>query len=183
MYKGKHTAPRRRRRSNKSLALLISLVMIAAVAVGGTLAWLTTDTDPVRNTMVPAGVPIRIDEKVDGTVKKDVTITNNGNVDAYIRVAVIANAVDEDGNIIPGVVPSTPVNSDKWQAIDGYYYYKGIVPAGGKTESLFSGEVNFANGEVNILAESIQVQGGYNETKPETYAWGMIYTNGEWAEA
>lgn len=180
MYKGKHTAPRRRRRSNKSLALLISLVMIAAVAVGGTLAWLTTATAPVQNTMEPGRVPITIDEKVSGTTKTDVKIKNTGNVDAYIRVAVIANAVDEDGNIVVGSTPPFTVSSN-WEEIDGYYYYKGIVPVGGSTTSLFADDVNFANGEVNILAESIQVQGGYNGRKPETYAWGRTYTNGSWS--
>lgn len=181
MYKGKHTAPRRRRRNDKSLALLISLVMIAAVAVGGTLAWLTTDTDPVRNTMVPAGVPIHIDEKVEGAVKKDVRITNNGNVDAYIRVAVIANAVDEDGNIVMGNAPTYQVNSSKWVQNGSYYYYKDVVPAGGTTEPLFSGKVDFASGEINILAESIQVQGGYNGMAPEKYAWDVSYANGNWS--
>lgn len=180
MYQGKHMTPRRQRRSSKSLLLLISLVMIAAVAVGGTLAWLTSETAPVTNTMEPGKVPISIQEQVKDNVKESVKIRNDGNVDAYIRVAVIANAVDEDGNIILGDAPSTPVNADKWQEIDGYYYYKGIVPAGGETESLFSGEVNFANGEINILAESIQVQGGYNDQKPETYAWGVTYANGNW---
>jgi len=180
MYKGKHTAPRRRRRSNKSLALLISLVMIAAVAVGGTLAWLTTATAPVQNTMEPGRVPITIDENVSGTTKTDVKIKNTGNVDAYIRVAVIANAVDEDGNIIVGSTPAFTVSSN-WKEIDGYYYYNGIVPAGGSTTSLFAGNVNFPNGEVNILAESIQVQGGFNGEKPEHYAWGRTYADGSWS--
>ena len=181
MYKGKHTAPRRRRRSNKSLALLISLVMIAAVAVGGTLAWLTTATAPVQNTMEPGRVPITIDENVNGTTKTDVKIKNTGNVDAYIRVAVIANAVDEDGNIVLGTAPTFTVDTSKWDLVDGYYYYKGIVLAGGSTTSLFADDVYFANGEVNILAESIQVQGGYNGQKPETYAWDRTYTNGSWS--
>ena len=181
MYQGKHMTPRRRRRSSKSLLLLISLVMIAAVAVGGTLAWLTSETAPVTNTMEPGKVPISIQEQVKDNVKESVKIRNDGNVDAYIRVAVIANAVDEDGNIVMGNAPTYQVNSSKWVQNGSYYYYKDVVPAGCKTESLFSGEVNFANGEINILAESIQVQGGYNGMAPEKYAWDVSYANGNWS--
>lgn len=188
MYQGKynqqqHQQRRKRRRklNNRALILLASLVLIVGMAAGGTVAWLITNTGAVQNTMVPASVPITINETVSGTTKSAVTVTNTGNTDAYIRVAIVANAVDEDGNVIAGDHPTYSVDTTKWELKnDGYYYYKGIVPAQSSTPALFSGNVDFANGEVNILAESIQVHGGFNNQKPETYAWGRTYNNGSW---
>lgn len=187
MYQGKynqqqHQQRRKRRRklNNRALILLASLVLIVGMAAGGTVAWLITNTGAVQNTMVPASVPITINETVKGTTKSAVTVTNTGNTDAYIRVAIVANAVDENGNVIAGNAPEYTVDPTNWTKIGNYYYYKGIVPAQGSTPALFSGNVDFANGEVNILAESIQVLGGYNNQKPETYAWGRTYNNGNW---
>ncbi len=185
MYQGKYNQQQQRRRrrrklNNRALILLASLVLIVGMAAGGTVAWLITNTGAVQNTMVPASVPITINETVSGTTKSDVTVTNTGNTDAYIRVAIVANAVDKDGNVIVGKHPAYNVDTANWTLIDGYYYYKGIVSAGGKTAELFTGNVSFADGEVNILAESIQVHGGFNNQKPETYAWGRTYNNGSW---
>ena len=189
MYQGKynqqqHQQRRKRRRklNNRALILLASLVLIVGMAAGGTVAWLITNTGAVQNTMVPASVPIIINEKISGTTTKEsVQIVNDGNTDAYIRVAIIANAVDKDGNVIAGNVPTYNVDTTKWELKnDGYYYYKGIVSAKGSTPPLFIGNVDFADGEVNILAESIQVHGGYGGMAPEMYAWGVPYNNGNW---
>lgn len=187
MYQGKynqqqHQQRRKRRRklNNRALILLASLVLIVGMAAGGTVAWLITNTGAVQNTMVPASVPITINETVNGTTKTSVTVKNTGNTDAYIRVAIVANAVDKGGNVIAGNAPAYNVDATKWAPIDGYYYYKGIVPAQSSTPALFSGNVDFANGEVNILAESIQVHGGYNGQAPEYYAWGRTYSSGNW---
>lgn len=187
MYQGKynqqHQQRRRRRRklNNRALILLASLVLIVGMAAGGTVAWLITNTGAVQNTMVPASVPITINETVSGTTKTSVVVTNNGNTDAYIRVAIVANAVDKDGNVIAGTAPNFSVSSN-WTQIGNYYYYNGIVQPGESTAELFSGKVDFANGEVNILAESVQVLGGYNGEKPEHYAWGVTYSNGSWSQ-
>ena len=38
----------------KTLALLLALVLLAGGVIGGTLAWLTDKTDPVKNTFTTA---------------------------------------------------------------------------------------------------------------------------------
>lgn len=184
MYNGSHVSPRKKSGGpRRPLLLLASLVLLLALAVGGTVAWLNTSTGPVENTMIPGNVPITINETFDGTTKSGVSVTNNGNIDAYIRVAIVANAVDENGNIIAGTAPSYVVNTDYWQLLDGYYYYKGAVAPGGTTEALFTADVTVAGGELNILAESIQVLGGYGRETASEYAWGVVYTDGSWAVA
>ncbi len=169
MYQGKHStsgspradrpaASRRAGGSKKPLTLFVALVLLLTLAVGGSLAWLVSN-DKVTNSMVPGNVPITIEEQKNGTTKESITIQNTGNIDAYIRVAVVANKVDKDGNIIVGTAPTLNLNTEKWQLLpDGYYYYKGVVAPKASTESL--GSISFADAEVNILAESIQVLGG-----------------------
>ena len=195
MYQGRHSASgspradrpvasRRAGGSKKPLTLFVALVLLLTLAVGGSLAWLVSD-DEVQNTMVPGKVPITIHEKFDGTTKSDVYVTNDGNIQAFIRVAIIANAVDEDGNVTTGTAPTCPVDTTNWTPLGGYYYYNGIVePNGGKTAHLFTDKVVFAGGEINILAESIQVLGGVtSDGSASVDAWGVVYSNDAWTKA
>lgn len=197
MYQGRHStsgspradrpaASRRAGGSKKPLTLFVALVLLLTLAVGGSLAWLVSNDD-VTNSMVPGEVPIQINETVSNNFKSDVTVTNNGNIQAFIRVAIIANAVDEQGNVTTlGNKPSFTVSSD-WTEIDGYYYYNGIVEpkgtTGNTTAPLFTDKVSFANGEINILAESIQVLGGVTgDGNASIDAWGVVYNNGAWTK-
>lgn len=195
MYQGRHStsgspradrpaASRRAGGSKKPLTLFVALVLLLTLAVGGSLAWLVSN-DNVTNSMEPGEVPIQINETVSGTTKSSVTVTNNGNIQAFIRVAIIANAVDENGDIIVGTAPTCPVDTTKWTKIGEYYYYNGIVEpkgtTGDTTAPLFTGDVNFAGGEINILAESIQVLGGVTgDGKASFDAWGHTFADGSW---
>lgn len=182
MYNGSHVSPRKKSGGpRRPLLLLVSLVLLLALAVGGTVAWLNTSTTPVENTMIPGNVPITINETFDGTTKSGVSVTNNGNIDAYIRVAIVANAVDGEGNIIAGTAPSYNVNNTNWQYLEGYYYYKGAVAPGETTAALFTDPVTVAGGELNILAESIQVLGGTDGKTASVYAWGHSFDGSAWA--
>lgn len=196
MYQGKHStsgspradrpaASRRAGGSKKPLTLFVALVLLLTLAVGGSLAWLVSN-DNVTNSMVPGEVPIQINETVSNNVKSDVTVTNNGNIQAFIRVAIIANKVDEQGNVTIGDKPSFTVSS-AWTEIDGYYYYNGIVEPkgthGDTTAPLFTTDVSFANGEINILAESIQVLGGITgDGKASVDAWKASFDGSIWTK-
>lgn len=194
MYQGRHSAsgspqaerpaaPRRAGGSKKPLTLFVALVLLLTLAVGGSLAWLVSN-DNVQNTMVPGNVPIQIKETLNGTSKTSVTITNNGNIQAFIRVAIIANAVDKNGDIIVGTAPTYTVDAEKWTQLGNYYYYNGIVEPSGTTAALFTGDVGFTNGEINILAESIQVLGGLTgDGSASANAWGVVYSNDTWTVA
>ena len=184
MYQGRHStsgspradrpaASRRAGGSKKPLTLFVALVLLLTLAVGGSLAWLVSN-DKVTNSMVPGNVPIEIVEQKDGTIKKSITIKNTGNIDAYIRVAVVANKVDKDGNITIGTAPTLNLGKD-WQPLsDGYYYYKGTVAPKASTTSL--GSIDFTDAEVNILAESIQVLGGVTgDGRASIDAWNAKY--------
>lgn len=191
MYQGKHSASgspradrpaasRRAGGSKKPLTLFVALVLLLTLAVGGSLAWLVSN-DNVTNSMVPGNVPITIDEKINGTTKESITIQNTGNIDAYIRVAVVANKVDKDGNITVGTAPTLELGAD-WQKLDdGYYYYKGVVAPKASTTTL--GSIDFTDAEVNILAESIQVLGGVtSDGSASVDAWKASFDGSIWTK-
>ena len=191
MYQGKHStsgspradrpaASRRAGGSKKPLTLFVALVLLLTLAVGGSLAWLVSNDD-VTNSMVPGQVPIEIDDVINGTTKTSITIQNTGNIDAYIRVAVVANKVDKDGNITVGTAPELKLGAD-WQKLeDGYDYYKGVVAPKASTESL--GSIDFTDAEVNILAESIQVLGGVTgDGNASVDAWKASFNGSVWTK-
>ena len=192
MYQGRHSASgspradrpaasRRAGGSKKPLTLFVALVLLLTLAVGGSLAWLVSN-DNVTNSMVPGNVPIEIVEEIKDNVKTSITIKNTGNIDAYIRVAVVANKVDKDGNITVGTAPTLNLNTEKWQLLpDGYYYYKGVVAPKASTESL--GSISFVDAEVNILAESIQVLGGVTgDGNASVDAWKASFDGSIWTK-
>lgn len=193
MYQGRHfasgspradrpAASRRAGGSKKPLTLFVALVLLLTLAVGGSLAWLVSD-DKVQNTMVPGNVPIKIEEVIDGTTKTSITIQNTGNIDAYIRVAVVSNAVDKEGNVIAGTSSNTiNANSTDWQFLGGYYYYKGTVAPGNAVELLDGEKADFTGREINILAESIQVLGVIEGKPASQVAWGVVYSDGTWTK-
>ena len=63
MKRGKFETPRKYRSSrNKTLVLVLSLVLVMGFVVGGTLAWLTAETDEVKNTFTYGDINITLDE-------------------------------------------------------------------------------------------------------------------------
>lgn len=122
----------------RKIGLLTSLLVLATVAVGGTLAYLIDTTDAVVNTFEPTSVPIEVVEDFDGETKKNVKIQNNGNIPAYIRATYVVNWADEEGNIL-GTPPvenedyTIELNEGDWIECDGYYYHTKPVAANGET--------------------------------------------------
>ena len=54
---------RRRKIRNRRIAMTVALVLVVAlVSVGGTIAWLTANTDPVVNTFTVGNIDIALAE-------------------------------------------------------------------------------------------------------------------------
>lgn len=150
----------------RKTALILSLCLIFALAVGTTFALLKASTDPVENTFTAAKSGTDIVEELDGNQKKSIVVKNTGTAVSYVRVKLVMNWVDENGN-----VSAEPVNIDvkydttKWFEQDGIYYYKMPVAPDGKTENLLKADSPITEPadkpagchlEVTVLAESIQ---------------------------
>ena len=171
------------KRINKKVILLaVSLVLILSAAIGGTVAYLIDQTGSITNTFTPAKVTPRIDENFNDSVKKNVQITNSGDIPAYIRVKVVVTW--KNGNDVYGVAPklgtdytwTMPENS-KWFLKGGFYYYSEPVAAKGTTEILFT-DCKLKDGvkapdgyklSVDIHAQAIQAE----PTMAVKSAWGV----------
>ena len=76
------------------VALLVGVLLLAGAA--GTFAWLSV-TGVLVNEFGFGSVAPSVDEKLDGNVKSNVMITNNGSAPAYLRVVVDIYWQDQNG--------------------------------------------------------------------------------------
>ena len=142
------------KKAKKILVMVAALALTAAIAVGGTLAYLTS-TDSVKNTFTVGKVAITLDEadvKLDGTYETDV----NARVDAneyhllpghkYIKDPIVHVADGSEDcwvfvkleNQLVNIIAATTIEDqmtadDAWTLIDeenNIYAYKAIVSAG-----------------------------------------------------
>ena len=120
----------------RKTALILSLCLIFALAVGTTFALLKANTDPVENTFTAAKSGTDIVEKLDGSQKTSIAVKNTGTAVSYVRVKLVMNWVDENGNVSAEPVNITPSITDNWFEQGGIYYYKMPVAAEGETTNL-----------------------------------------------
>lgn len=186
MYQGKHTRTpepkkRRRLRWRKEFLTLCSVIVLLIGVVGGTIAYLVTNTDPVENTFTPAKSGIDIPENFDGETKKNVTVRNDSEYPVYARATYVAYWVsDEDNSVLPEVptLTGSGINTTDWtyRTEDGYWYYNKILPAGEKTSNFineFSAEKkDGCHLVIDVIGETVQAE-------PEQAVkdvWGFVPT-------
>ena len=166
----------------RKAALILSLCLIFALAVGTTLAYLKANTSPVTNTFTAAKSDIKIDENVENGEKSSIQVENIGTATSYVRVKLVCNWVDKDGNVSATPVPAPTITNSDWFVKDGIYYYKMPVAPNDQTSNLLDGNpIEQPEGapdgyhlEVTVLAESIQAA-------PSTAvegAWAVTVVNG-----
>ena len=166
----------------KSITLAILVVLLLTFAVSGTIAYITTKTDPVKNVFTPAKVDTEIEEKFEGNVKSSVVIKNTvaaeaGGIPVYVRVAIVGNYVDnKTGEIVAAWTPSFTVGSG-WTKVGDYYYYTSEVAPGGETTNLLGSPISpdtatypNAHLEVTVIHQSIQSE----PTSAAQSAWGYV---------
>ena len=165
----------------RKTALILSLCLIFALAVGTTFALLKANTAPVENTFTAAKSGTDIVEELDGNQKKSIVVQNTGTAVSYVRVKLVMNWVDESGNVSAEPVNITPSITDNWFEQGGIYYYKMPVAAKGETTNLLKTPITQPNApegyhlEVTVLAESIQAA----PSKAVTESWGVgVDSNG-----
>ena len=152
----------------KKITVLITVLLLAAIAVGGTAAYYTTD-NVVHNVITTAGVTVEISEKTDAgsdfedlvdvmpsqSASKIVMIKNTGENDAYIRMkaeVVFELAEGKSGETDPSLI-TIDYNTTDWTLKDGYWYYNTALKAGETTKPLFT-TVKFAENMPNLYQES-----------------------------
>lgn len=141
MYQDAHNEKSGRHgiRMNRTAVLLIAVILLISTAVGSTVAFLATKTEPVENSFEYANVSCEVMQDRDTDGSSIVKVKNTGTISAYIRAAVVANWMDVDGNIaasVPEVYSyDLTCSSGSWtQDKDGFFYYLLPVAPGALTE-------------------------------------------------
>ena len=188
-YEGKHrkaTAPARGRslRTGRLTTMVIATVLLLALAIGGTLAWLSTKDGPITNTFTPSKVTCEVTENFNGVTKSNVNVTNTGDTDAYIRVKLVSYRVNDGGQHIGGTaeIPAFIPGTGWVKKGDYYYYTKPVAPGKQPETSLISsipltGSYDDADGGkqvIEVMAEAIQSE----PARAVGQAWGVSITEG-----
>lgn len=174
------------RKPKSRMMMILSIVLLLGVAIGGTIAWLSTRTDAITNTFTPAQVTCEVEENFDKTTgeKSSVNVKNTSNIDAYIRVKLVTYRTNDAGQHIGGTaeIPAfTP--GENWVEHDGYYYYTLPVapdekPAANLAGSMtLTGSYEDADGgkqAIDVMAEAIQSM----PEKAVGEAWGVRISQG-----
>lgn len=136
--------------------LCIAVLALALVTVGGTLALMATSPKALLNNFTAASIDTEIKEEVGGEGTKQVSITNKGPSDAYVRARIMVSGVEngqvqiakttEEANTeaekYPNKVYLVMQNSATWQQAagedekDDFYYYLGVVKPDEPTKNL-----------------------------------------------
>lgn len=166
--------------------MVLSIVLLLGVAIGGTLAWLSTKTTSVTNTFTPAEVNCKVEEDFDENtgVKTNVNVTNTGNIAVYIRVKLVTYRTNDDGQHIGGTAKLPEFTRGKnWVEKDGYYYYTLPVAPGQQPDTNLADSMTLeksykdADGgkqALDVMAEAIQSA----PEKAVGEAWGVHISQG-----
>ena len=142
-YAGKYLQSEHKqlRRPKRLATLLVSLLLVLGVAVGGTVAFLSTRTDSKENTFTPSKVTCEVTETFKNNVKSNVAVKNTGDTTAFIRAAInvtwmkdaeAGTEYDAANQTVSAKVPGKDTdysikladNTNWIRGADGYYYYK-----------------------------------------------------------
>lgn len=156
-YQGRHEAKasscgqKKIHLNGRLTAMVIATVMLLALAIGGTVAWLTDTSPAVVNTFTPSHVSCKVEETFNNQtgVKSKVQVKNTSDIPAFIRVKLVTYRTNGKGQHIGGTatVPDFQPGTN-WVLHEGYYYYTQPVQP-----------QNFTG----ILIEQIKLQDSYTD--------------------
>ena len=109
---------------NKLLLTALAVILAMGVMVAPALAYFTAHTEAAGGVNLDLGSKTTIDEKVFDW-GKEIVVSNEGPESCYVRVQAFSSerlTVTPDGDWIDGG--------------DGWWYYNGVVDAGGSTSTL-----------------------------------------------
>lgn len=156
-YQGRHEAKaascgqKRIHLNGRLTAMVIATVMLLALAIGGTVAWLTDTSPAVVNTFTPSQVRCKVVEDFNDQtgVKSKVQVKNISDIPAFIRVKLVTYRTNGKGQHIGGTAELPAFNPGSgWVEHNGYYYYTQPVQP-----------QNFTG----ILIDEIQLQDPYTD--------------------
>lgn len=177
----------------KTIALILSLILIVGGVIGGSIAWLTDKTNAVTNTFTVGDINIDLTETTGPTYKmvpgneitKDPKVTvNAGSEDCWLFVKV------EESASLDSYISYT-VDSSKWTAlpgVDGVYYCEVAASSANQDFPVLTGNKVTVKGDVTkTMMEALNASGATQPTLTFT-AYAVQKANfatpgAAWAEA
>lgn len=203
MYSGQYQKPVRKRKTRKKPGILIvSLVLLLAVVVGGSVAFLQDTTNQVENTFTPAKVEIDPTESTESLdeegyteyTKSQISFSNPKDDDAvpvYIRATLVvywSDMINGEEQVIPKpagatITGGTVLGTDWFQVGDIYYYGNQVGPGASTSVMLDTITVTIPDGStakcyIDVRAEAIQA----TPTTAVEEAWQDINVSGSTLE-
>ena len=182
-HAGKRTS---KRPTGRLAAMALATVLLLALTIGGTVAWLTSKTNDITNTFTPSKVMCAVSEIFyeDTGIKSNVNVTNVGDTDAFIRVKLVTYRTNAEGKHIGGVaeVPEF-APGDGWVKYGDYYYYTKPVAPNAQPEEDLIGRIQLASSypdadggyqAMDVMAEAIQSE----PAQAVGEAWGVSISQG-----
>lgn len=153
---------------NRKIWLALAVVVIVVTAISGmTLAYEKRESGNITNTFVADNAGVKLNEEFDGSVKKNVSVTNTGSVVSYIRVQLVSYRVNDAGNRIGGTasIPAFTPGNGWLNAGNGLYIYSKPVAASATTAALIGSagitlqqytDVDGGKQVVDVIADCVQ---------------------------
>ena len=181
-----------------TISLIVVAVLVVAISITAVIAYMFRQTSEIENVFVPAEVDCTVKEEFNGNLKTSVTVKNESNIDAYIRLRVVTYWKDSKGNIVArnsaliNIEDALKYDSDNWiydESEKTFYYIHPVSPEGKTAELLklqsgyagisfapvteiYDGVVYTYHPVVTFVAEAIQsLPGGANS--PVTEKWNV----------
>lgn len=189
----------------KKITLIITCVtLVAAIAVGGTLAWFT-DKAEVTNTVTFGNVDISLtepafdeltsnDRYLDNVlpgdeIGKDPTITNTGANDAWIRAKITTTLPVGATAPTDGIDTIYNIDTTKWvfNQTNGYYYYNVKLAAQNDTDdddtdvAVLFDEVTIPTNWTNTISfKDLKIEVNVEAVQADNN--GAAYTDANWPD-
>lgn len=137
--------------------LCIAVLALSLVTVGATLALMVSQSNSVTNSFTAAEIDTEIKEELGSDMTKQVSITNHGRSDAYVRARIMVSGVNPDNVLIVNSESQADapdkvylvMDADntqqpwKWEKdgdaatySDDFYYYLDVLKKGKSTNKL-----------------------------------------------
>ena len=154
-----NTKRNRHRKLRKPVKVILSFLLIFTVTVGGTLAYLSTQTNDVVNTFTPSHVDCKVEEVFENNVKSAIKVQNTSDIDAFIRVKLISYRVNDEGKQIGGLAVIDDFNLGVgWFEYDGFYYHKApVAPNDSNPDTYDDMTMNLLTDDTSISLKSYEV--------------------------
>ena len=179
-----------RRRGTKIAVLVLAFILAIGCAIGGTIAWLTDTTAPVKNTFSTSNISIKLEEtdavaNGEGTLEKnykmvpgevlvkDPKVTVEGDSEACYLFVEIEKTTNFDTFISYAV-------ADDWTALDGEdgVYYRTVAASADDQEFYV-----LVDNEVTVKDVDSATMEGAGEVYIEFTAYAIQQSVGEVADA